>query len=121
MGSECGLSKADIQVREALGWADYQVRSDRAIRRHWQLVCCAFSFCWYHHSHSPPDHVWLPESSECQMIQQEEQVPQRDWGAGEKKERTHPRSTAPLLAKSPAKGESLVEPWILLQRYWRAW
>ncbi len=22
------------------------VRSDRAIRRHWQLVCCAFSFCW---------------------------------------------------------------------------
>ncbi len=33
---------------------------------------------------------------------------QRDWGAGEKNERTHPRSTAPLLAKSPAKGESLV-------------
>ena len=22
------------------------VRSDRAIRRHWHLVCCAFSFCW---------------------------------------------------------------------------
>ncbi|HET8852259.1 MAG TPA: hypothetical protein VFN02_07010, partial [Ktedonobacteraceae bacterium] len=27
------------------------VRSDKAIRRHWQLVCCAFSFCWYHASH----------------------------------------------------------------------
>jgi hypothetical protein len=26
--------------------ADFQVRSDRAIRRHWTLVCCAFSFCW---------------------------------------------------------------------------
>src|SRR5436190_1923823 len=107
-GLRMWIEQSYKQVREALGWADYQVRSDRAIRRHWQLVCCAFSFCWYHHSHSPPDHVWLPESSECQMIQQEEQVPQRDWGAGEKKERTHPRSTAPLLAKSPAKGESLV-------------
>jgi SRSO17 transposase len=35
------------QVKGALGWADFEVRSDRAIRRHWQLVCCAFSFCWW--------------------------------------------------------------------------
>jgi len=35
------------QVKGALGWADFQVRSDRAIQRHWQLVCCAFSFCWW--------------------------------------------------------------------------
>jgi len=34
------------QVKHELGWADFQVRSDRAIRRHWTLVCCAFSFCW---------------------------------------------------------------------------
>ena len=27
------------QVKHALGWSDYQVRSDIAIRRHWQLVC----------------------------------------------------------------------------------
>jgi SRSO17 transposase len=39
------------QVKHTLGWSQYQVRSDRAIRRHWQLVCCAFSFCWYHASH----------------------------------------------------------------------
>jgi SRSO17 transposase len=35
------------QVKHALGWSDYQVRSDPAIRRHWQLVFCAFSFCWW--------------------------------------------------------------------------
>jgi hypothetical protein len=35
------------QVKDELGWADFQVRSDRAIRRHWTLVCCAFSFCWH--------------------------------------------------------------------------
>ncbi len=39
------------QVKHALGWSQYQVRSDQAIRRHWQVVCCAFSLCWYHASH----------------------------------------------------------------------
>jgi DDE superfamily endonuclease len=34
------------QVKDELGWADFQVRSDIAIRRHQALVCCAFSFCW---------------------------------------------------------------------------
>src|SRR5262245_24150216 len=34
------------QVKRELGWGDFQVRADRAIRRHWALVCCAFAFCW---------------------------------------------------------------------------
>src|SRR5205823_3430922 len=34
------------QVKDQLGWADFQVRSDTAIRRHQVLVNCAFSFCW---------------------------------------------------------------------------
>ena len=34
------------QVKDELGWADFMVRTDQAIRRHWQLVHCAFSFCW---------------------------------------------------------------------------
>jgi hypothetical protein len=38
------------QVKQELGWADFPVRSDRAIRRHWALVCCAFAFCWWHES-----------------------------------------------------------------------
>jgi hypothetical protein len=40
------VEQGDKQVNGELGWADFQVRSDRAIRRHWTLVCCAFSFCW---------------------------------------------------------------------------
>ena len=35
------------QVKHTLGWAQYQVRSDTAIRRHWILVFCAFTFCWW--------------------------------------------------------------------------
>ncbi len=34
------------QVKDERGWADFQVRSDAAIRRHQVLVTCAFSFCW---------------------------------------------------------------------------
>ena len=34
------------QVKDELGWAGFQVRSDIAIRRHQALVNCAFSFCW---------------------------------------------------------------------------
>jgi hypothetical protein len=34
------------QVKNELGWADFQVRSDTAIRRHQALVNCASSLCW---------------------------------------------------------------------------
>jgi hypothetical protein len=43
------------QVKHALGWSSYQVRSDTAIRRHWQLVCCAFSFCWWAYGRLPTE------------------------------------------------------------------
>jgi len=43
------------QVKDELGWADFQVRSDIAIRRHQVLVNCAFSFCWdTWFAHPPP-------------------------------------------------------------------
>ena len=48
------------QVKGELGWADFQVRSDRAIRRHWTLVCCAFSFGWQSFL---ADHPTQPEPS----------------------------------------------------------
>jgi hypothetical protein len=94
-------------------WAGraYQVRSDHAMRRHWQLVCCAFSFCW-HHLH---DLVPLPGATPA--LEQ-------------------PRLAAPPPEKKPADPttrpqvswpEALLavrgwlEPWILLRGFWRAW
>lgn len=35
------------QIKGELGFSDFQVRRDHAIRRHWELVFCAFSFCWW--------------------------------------------------------------------------
>jgi SRSO17 transposase len=63
------------QVKHALGWAQYQVRSDVAIRRHWALVCCAFCFCWWH---------------AAQVA-----APAVATGPDEKKKRQRDRSTAP--------------------------
>ena len=45
------------QVKHVLGWSDYQVRSDTAIRRHWQLVCCAFAFCWWAYARLPNEEI----------------------------------------------------------------
>ncbi len=42
------------QVKDQLGWADFQVRSDIAIRRHQALVNCAFCFCWDAWFHDQP-------------------------------------------------------------------
>jgi hypothetical protein len=50
------------QVKHALGWSDYQVRSDIAIRRHWQLVCLAFSFCWWAFGRLPIEEMTEPEN-----------------------------------------------------------
>jgi hypothetical protein len=36
------------QLKNELGWADAVVRADVALRRHWLLVFCAFTFCWVH-------------------------------------------------------------------------
>jgi len=48
------------QVKQELGWADFQVRSDIAIRRHYTLVCCAFSFCW---QANPPPPAGAPDTT----------------------------------------------------------
>jgi SRSO17 transposase len=63
------------QVKHILGWSDYQVRSDLAMRRHWQLVCCAFSFCWWAYGRLPTDE---PAETENPTI------PSEPTGRGEK-------------------------------------
>lgn len=65
------------QVKHALGWSDYQARSDHAIRRHWQLVCSAFSFCWRAYGR-------LPTSPEEPSKPENEAVPVEPAGRGKK-------------------------------------
>jgi SRSO17 transposase len=82
-GDEAGLPAADLtevvrcyglrnwveqgykQVKHELGWADFQVRSTTAIRRHYTLVCCAFSFCWQAWITDPPPTVGAATGAEA--------------------------------------------------------
>lgn len=87
------------QVKDELGWADFQVRSDKAIRRHQTLVNCAFSFCWREH---PPNES--PQNSD---------IPEAEADSGERgpRHRHHPRSSTPgLLAQGAAGRPLLADP-----------
>jgi hypothetical protein len=89
------------QVKGELGWADFQVRSDRAIRRHWALVCCAFSFCWQAFL---ADHRTQPEPSPSAQA-----APAATRGAQPTghRGRTGP---APVVAAGTALGAGLADP-----------
>nr|WP_250853700.1 hypothetical protein [Streptomyces rhizosphaericus] len=85
------------QVKDELGWADFQVRTDRAIRRHQTLVNCAFSFCW--EAGLPPTPANRPA----------------------RPERGHPIAPPGTLAPGPTHRPQLADPTIMLQRWWNAW
>src|SRR5215203_5734832 len=91
------------QVKHVLGWSDYQVRSDIAIRRHWQLVCCAFRFP------GGPTLACLPKSPPGRRMM----FPPRRRDGGKRRHRVSwPEALRAVRA--------WLEPWIMLRRYWRA-
>ena len=95
-------------VKHALGWSQYQVRSDTAIRRHWQLVWCAFSFCWYHASHpsaSATQEAQAPSEPEAPL---HSSVPADAAGTGEKNQRGKRGAATSILAAGVAGSARLV-------------
>ena len=87
------------QMKQELGWADWQVRNDRAIRRHWALVCCAFSFCWWAWSRAP-DGAPVPTGTTASA----QPVPVPNPGRGKNVAATHParRPTERVVAGGTA-------------------
>jgi hypothetical protein len=95
------------QVKDELGWADSQVRSDIAIRRHQVLVNCAFSFCrdaWPGH---PP-----------QALPRRHQGPAA--GTGDPATAAPPQPP-PSWPRALRAVRAWLTPWITLQRWWTAW
>lgn len=80
------------QMKDELGWADFMVRSDRDIRRHWTLVCCAFAFCWWHAA-AQSSH---PSDSSMQLAGLSEAPP-------EAMKKNRPHQGAAVLAKPAAR------------------
>src|SRR5690606_29491827 len=96
------------QVKGTLGWAEYQVRSDLAMRRHWTLVFLAFSFCWWvlSRTEEPLLDFDLHEQPERLSAPVEGPMPPSSGIEGEK---NLPRRTAlDQLAGSTAPGASVV-------------
>jgi hypothetical protein len=105
------------QVKNSLGWAHYQVRKDIAIRRHWQMVCCAFAFCWWEslgfvEDETSPGVVLHENSPTLAAKTQEAERGKRS--AGQPKP---PHLSWPLALR---KVRAWLEPYVMLIRYWRA-
>jgi hypothetical protein len=93
------------QAKQELGWADFQVRHDRAIRRHWELVGCAFCFCWWARFHGPAAAVGASPEPEGMPVEGgeagREQTRERQGGAGALGGKSSPRTGRPR----PGSGE----------------
>jgi hypothetical protein len=93
------------QIKGELGFSDFQVRSDRAIRRHWEMVFCAFSFCWWAYAREHPT-VFIEDPTE-------ETRPSAAQEAGEKRRGLRGGTTgeaSPLMAGGSAAGARMVGP-----------
>jgi SRSO17 transposase len=88
------------QIKGELGFADFQVRSDRAIRRHWELVLCAFSFCWWAYTREP-DTALIELLADAQPVAEE---------AGGKRSGSRGGVSSVVVAGSSAAGEKLAGP-----------
>lgn len=75
------------QIKGELGFSDFQVRSDHAILRHWELIFCAFSFCWWAYT-STHEATFTDAPPEARPIPEE---------AGEKR-RGRPATLYPVVA-----------------------
>lgn len=94
------------QVKGALGWAEYQVRSDMAMRRHWVLVWCAFSFCWWQLGHGAKEAPgWMDDPGAPVSGGLE---PSEAAGRGEKSGGSGWAATTGVLASSVAEGAGVV-------------
>lgn len=112
------------QAKNELGWADFQVRSDAAIRRHWTLVCCAFSFCWHHGLRPSPEAEDAPvaESATAEPPRSDATDPTVGKKIRLRRDRTRrgrarrPSDVAPGVAARPRVAGSLDYPETLLAR-----
>ena len=117
------------QTKYALGWSEYQVRSDLAMHRHWALVCCAFAFCRYAESQQYPALAPAPVEDHSRPTAAAASPAPPPAATAEAAEAGRGKSsgTPPLLRPLRSWPVALravrawLEPWIMLWRYWRAW
>jgi hypothetical protein len=105
------------QVKNSLGWAHYQVRRDISIRRHWQMVCCAFTFCWWESVGFLED-----ETSPGVILSPRATIPsaKSQTAGGGKRSVTRPKPPSLSWPLALRRVRAWLEPYVMLMRYWRA-
>jgi hypothetical protein len=103
--------------------SQYQVRSSRAIQRHWILVYCAFTFCWWQAAQQKSDNT-----SDLALIGDTVLRPNTPMRHSPSTPRARKKSLAaaklPLALSWPRAlrlVRSWLEPAIMLRRYWHAY
>jgi hypothetical protein len=124
-GLRLWIEQSDKQVKQALGWAAYQVRADLAIRRHWPLVCWAFSLCWWTGAYPAVPAQDLSEDATRPPPEGQGQealgvLPEAGLGekSGHARSADEERSPWPLALRRVC---AWLEPGLMLWRYWRVW
>jgi hypothetical protein len=89
------------------------VRSDRAIRRYWELVCCAFCFCW-----------WASDWAEPNLVTAATGQPVPTLPAPPVEQQKKDLAMSPPILIWPValrQVRAWLEPYLMLRRYWCAW
>ena len=110
------------QTKYALGWHEYQVRSDRAIRRHWAWSAVPSPSVGTSRVSSARRST--PAADRDRLTSQPPlQAPPRPREAGRGENQRGAGSGAALLCWPVALRavRAWLEPWIMLWRYWRGW
>jgi len=114
-GLRLWVEQGSKPVKGELGWADFQVRADAAIQRHWHLGCCAFTFCWWAWFHAEAREAVVPTGGDAALAPATSApaVPVAA-GRGENKRRSggrQPRARRPSgVAGAGAPGPRLADP-----------
>jgi hypothetical protein len=108
------------QVKHELGYSDFQVRSDRAIRRHWQMVFCAFSYLLVG-VHAARD----AQGGDCRSDTREAaRAGETRYRGGKVEQCCSQRSDRRMLSSWPValrEAQRWLDPWVMLWCFCRAW
>jgi hypothetical protein len=95
------------QIKGELGFSDFQVRRDHAIRRHWEMVLCTFSFCWWAYAREHPT-MFTDPTPQTQPVAEEAGGKRSGLRRGTK--RGTKRESSSVMAGSSAAGARMAGP-----------
>ena len=123
-GLRMGVEQSYTQGKQTLGWAEYHVRADLAIRRHGHLLACAFSLCGWAGAYP----AWPARALPAAATQPAYEDPGQGGASAESAGHAGGSPTTryadagrrswPLALR---RVRAWLEPGIMLGRYWRAW